>query len=255
MYRFSLFSPQEFDSDFIYDIDDTRSITSEPPTQYNGRYRRAMHSLDRYRTDDQTRYVPISEEYQLQPLLRVRSLKAMDHHTISAPSSPGLQPRYRSQERSSGHSRRQYTSQHGAHDQSSISKSASMPNGGFPIQGPLFSNYAPQQPVLYREHVIDRHIAERNASQCDAHRQHQRDASAGIHSNTLNRSLPIRYEPVNGHVAGASSNSYRHTNGHRYENHPTYFYTEQPNGGRSASYRQPSYATQTVGPHPTRIVY
>ncbi|CAF4506009.1 unnamed protein product, partial [Rotaria magnacalcarata] len=106
---------QEFDSDFIYDIDDARSVFSEPAPQFNAKYRKAVHSLDRYKIDDQTRYVPTSEEYHLQPLLRVRSLKAIDHHTTSAPSSPVLQAHYRSHERPNAYYRKQYISNQQGH--------------------------------------------------------------------------------------------------------------------------------------------
>ena len=266
---------QEFDSDFIYDIDDARSVISEPAPHYNAKYRKAVHSLERYRTDDQARYVPINEEYHLQPLLRVRSLKAIDHHTLSAPSSPVLQPRYRSYERSNVHYRQNSANQHGQHDnyQSSISKSASMPNGGFPVQqqfitGPLpMSPYHPQQaPIVYRERVIDRHVAERSTARDESHRQQQsngsvqtRSASASGQSQTLNRTIPVRYEAAatNGcaTAAGAgSSSSYRQSNGYKHDQYPNYFYNEQQNGGGDGSYRQPSYPPQYIGPHPTRIV-
>ncbi|CAF4750699.1 unnamed protein product, partial [Rotaria magnacalcarata] len=75
----------------------------------------AVHSLDRYKIDDQTRYVPTSEEYHLQPLLRVRSLKAIDHHATSAPSSPVLQAHYRSHERPNAYYRKQYISNQQGH--------------------------------------------------------------------------------------------------------------------------------------------
>ncbi|CAF3672349.1 unnamed protein product [Rotaria sordida] len=264
---------REFDSDFIYDIDDTRSILSEPAPQYSTKYRKAVHSLDRYKTDDQSRYVPINEEYHLQPLLRVRSLKAIDHHTISAPSSPILQTRYRSYERPNAYYKKQHMNQQGYHDSchhSSISKSASMPNGGFPVQGCVVQNYIPQQPVIYRERVIDRHVAERSASRGDSHRQQhqqqQQQESSGAmqtksaatygqtQTQTHHRSLPVRYETTNG-----TSASYRQANGYRHEQYPTYFYNEQQagggGGGRSSSYRQQPYGTHNVGPHPTRIVY
>lgn len=258
---------QEFDSDFIYDIDDNRSVFSEPAAQYNARHRKAVHSLDRYRLEEQCRPVPVGEEYHLQPLLRVRSLKAIDHHTISAPSSPALNARYRSHERPNAYYRKQYANQQAYQDnyqQNTISKSASMPNGGFPVQGV----YVPQQPVLYRERVIDRHIAERNASRDEMHRQQQQQAGASMQASsaaasgqaqTLHRAVPVRYEAAN--VAGAAaaagtSSSYRHTNGHRHEQYPPYFYDDprQQGGVRSSSYRHPPYAP-TVGPHPTRIVY
>ncbi len=253
---------QEFDSDFIYDIDDTRSVISESAPQF-AKYRKAVHSLDRYKTDEQTRYIPTNEEYHLQPLLRVRSLKAIDHHTLSAPSSP-IQSRYRQHERSNVQYKKQSMNQQGYQDkyQSSISKSASLPNGGFPIQPPIIPNYIPQQPMLYRERVIDRHIAERSTSRGESHRQQQqessgsmqaRSASATGQTQTLNRSIPVRYDTSNA-AATAGSSSYRHTNGSKYEQYPTYFYNQQGGGGAGGSYRQQSYATQNVGPHPTRIV-
>jgi hypothetical protein len=261
---------QEFDSDFIYDIDDTRSIISEPVPHHNAKYRKTVHSLERYKTDDQSRYIPTHEEYHLQPLLRVRSLKAIDHHTLSAPSSPVLQPRYRSYERSNVQYKKQSANQQGHQDnyQSSISKSASMPNGGFPVQQeflvqPPMPCYPPQQPMMYRERIIDRHIAERSASRGESHRQQQqessgstqaRSASSSGQAQTLNRSIPVRYETA----TGGGSSSYRQSNGHRQEQYPTYFYNEQQQqgggGGKGDSYRQQSYATQNVGPHPTRIV-
>ncbi|CAF1112433.1 unnamed protein product [Rotaria sp. Silwood1] len=263
---------REFDSDFIYDIDDTRSILSEPVPQYNGKYRKTVHSLDRYKTDEQTRYIPINEEYHLQPLLRVRSLKAIDHHTLSAPSSPVLQTRYRSYERPNAYYKKQYTNQQGYHDtchHSSISKSASMPNGGFPVQGCLVQTCIPQQPVIYRERVIDRHVAERSASRGDSHRQQQQQETSGTmqmnssgtygktqtQTQTLNRSLPVRYETSN--ITSGTSSSYRQANGYRQEQYPTYCYNEQQQGGggRASSYRQQPYPIHNVGPHPTRIVY
>ncbi|CAF1587705.1 unnamed protein product [Rotaria magnacalcarata] len=271
---------REFDSDFIYDIDDARSVFSEPAPQFNAKYRKAVHSLDRYKIDDQTRYVPTSEEYHLQPLLRVRSLKAIDHHATSAPSSPVLQAHYRSHERPNAYYRKQYISNQQGHQDNyqhnSISKSASMPNGGFPVQGA----YVPQQPVLYRERVIDRHVAERNASTGESHRQKQQGSSGSMQANSaalsgqtqaIHRTLPVRCEAVNGGGGGgasssyrhsngggvSASSSYRHSNGYRHEPYPTYFYNEQPQqaGSRSSSYRQPPYAPHSVGPHPTRIVY
>jgi len=246
-------SSQEFDSDFIYDIDDTRSLFSEPAPQFNTKYRKAMHSLDRYhRTDDgyQTRSHPNQEEYHLQPLLRVRSLKAIDHHTLSAPSSPVLQPRYRSYERSNMQTKRQsVVNQQTQQDkqQSSIAKSASLPNGGFPVQ----------QPILYRERVIDRHIAERSSSRGESHRQQQQESAGSYQarssrgqSEALNRSLPVRYEANN---ASASSASYRQSNSYKNEQqYPAYFSNEQNQFASTStnnSYRQPN-----VGPHPQRIV-
>jgi len=259
---------QEFDSDFIYDIDDTRSILSESAPQFNSKYRKTIHSLDRYKIDEQTRYIPTSEEYHLQPLLRVRSLKAIDHHTLSAPSSPVLYPRHRHYERSNVQYKKQSTNQQGYHDkyQSSISKSASLPNGGFPIQPPIIPNYIPQQPVLYRERVIDRHIAERSTSRGETQQQKQQESGGSMQTRsanttgqtqtqTLNRTLPVRYD-TSSTAATAGSSSYRHTNGHRHEQYPTYFYNEQQEGvgDVGGSYRQPSYPTQNIGPHPTRIV-
>jgi hypothetical protein len=247
---------QEFDSDFIYDIDDTRSVISEQAPQFNSKYRKTVHSLDRYKTDDHARYIPTNEEYHLQPLLRVRSLKAIDHRTLSAPSSPVLQPRYRSYERSNVQYKKQSTNQQGHQDkyQSSISKSASLPNGGFPVQAPV---YFPQQPILYRERVIDRHIAERSSSRGESNRQQQqessgttqaRSASTRTQADTLNRTIPVHYDSSN-----VGSSSYRQSNGYRTEQYPTYVHTEQQGG--SGSYRQQSsYPTQNVGPHPTRIV-
>ena len=254
---------QEFDSDFIYDIDDTHSILSEPAPQFNTKYRKTVHSLDRYRTNDHSRYVPTNEEYHLQPLLRVRSLKAIDHHTFSAPSSPVLQPRYRSYERSNVQYTKEATNQQGHQDNyhTSISKSASMPNGGFPVRAPL--NCVPQQPIMYRERVIDRHVAERNASHGESHRKQQQESSdkmqtSSTNSNgqtqTLNRSIPVRYETSNGTIG--TSSSYRQTNGYRHEPYPTYFYNEQQHGGGAdGSYRQQTFATPNVGPHPARVVY
>lgn len=272
---------QEFDSDFIYDIDDTRSVISEPAPHYN-KYRKTVHSMERYRTDDQARHVPTHEEYQLQPLLRVRSLKAIDHRTLSAPSSPVLQPRYRSYERSNVQYTKQSSAQQGQQDNfhSSISKSASMPNGGFPLQQSLLPhpppppNFYPQQPMMYRERVIDKHVAERSTSRGESHRQqHQessghaqqqqqqqtRSASASGQSQTLNRSIPVRYETSNAQTS-SSSGGFRQTNGLSQEQHPSYFYTEQhgTGGGGSSSrqqyYDQQTHPSQHVGRHPTRIV-
>lgn len=243
---------RELDSDFIFDIDDTRSMFSEPAPQCNTKYRKAVQSLERYRTDDynHARSYPNHEEYHLQPLLRVRSLKAIDHHTLSAPSSPVLQPRYRSYERSNMQTKRQSINQQTQQDKyhSTISKSASLPNGGFPVQPPIF---VPQQPVLLRERVIDRHIAERSSSRGESHRQQQQESagsyqarsSKGQQSDTLNRSLPVRYETAN---ASSASASYRQSNGYKHEPYPTYFSNEQ---NTSNSYRQ-----QNIGPHPQRIV-
>ncbi|CAF1619266.1 unnamed protein product [Adineta ricciae] len=261
---------REFDSDFIYDIDDTRSVISEPAPQFNTKYRKTIHSLERYRTEDQSRQVPTNEEYHLQPLLRVRSLKAIDHRTLSAPSSPVLHPRYRSHERSNAQYRTHSTNQQSYQEnfQNSISKSASLPNGGFPVQ---VAASIPQQPVLVRERVIDRHVAERSTSRNESHRQQQQQENASMQarsshassgqSQTLNRAVPIRYETSNMGTNSASS-SYRHANGYRQDQYPTYFYQEQYGGGGGGSgsssvggsYRQQVYPTQPIGPHPTRIV-
>jgi hypothetical protein len=269
------------DSDFIYDIDDTRSVISEPAPCFNTKYRKTVHSLERYKADDQTRFAPAYEEYQLQPLLRVRSLKAIDHRTLSAPSSPILQPRYRSYERSNVQYTKQTKNQQDGQDnyQSSISKSASMPNGGFPMQQNLLSyppppppNFYPQQPMVYRERVIDRHVAEKSTSRGESHRQqHQessghvqqqnqqqqqqqqqqqvRSASASGQTQTLNRSIPVQYE---------TSSGFRTTNGFSQEQTPNYFYNEQQGGG-TGSYRQQTndqqiFPSQSVGRHPKRIV-
>lgn len=87
-----------------------------------------------------------------------------------------------------------------------------MPNGGFPVQ--------PAQPVLIRERVIDRHVAERTGSKSDAHQNQNQSSNV---SQNLNRSIPVRYQ------------------------------NEQTSFGpmNNGSYRQNSY----VGPHPTRIHY
>lgn len=213
------------DSDFIYDIDDTRSIISEPAPVYNGnRLRKTVHSLERYHNFDD-RSAPAApagyyNEYQLQPLVRVRSLKAIDHRTLSAPSSPVLQHRHRSQHHQYQQQNHHYHQQHQQQQQhqhqnqnqnqqyhhyqqqqqqqNAISKSASMPNGGFPVL---------QQPILYRERVIDRHVAERSTSRGESHRQQQEQSAirgsgvstsatgaAAGQSATLNRSIPVRYE-------------------------------------------------------------
>lgn len=284
------FSLQEFDSDFIYEIDDARSVISEPAPYQNTKYRKTVHSLERYRADDQARYVPTHEEYQLQPLLRVRSLKAIDHRALSAPSSPILQPRYRSYERSNVQYTKQATSQQGHQDnyQSSIAKSASMPNGGFPVHQNLLPHppppphFYPHQPMTYRERVIDKHVAERSTSRGESHRQQQqessahtqqqqqhqqqaRSASASGQSQTMNRSIPVRFEGSSGGGGGASastagSGGFRQTNGYAQELHPNYFYNEQQAGGSTnGSYRQQyqdqqTYPAQHVGRHPTRIV-
>ena len=191
-----------------------RSVISEPSAAFNAKYRKAVHSLERYKVDEQIRSVGPQEDFHLQPLLRVRSLKAIDHRTLSAPSSPVLQPRYRSHERSNMQYQQQSSNHQNQHDhfQNSISKSASMPNGGFPVQ-----------PILLRERVIDRHVAERSASRSESQRQNQQESSgknqstsAAANSQTLNRSIPVYYE-----------------------------------NGSNSSYRQSSH----VGPHPTRVAH
>lgn len=259
-------------------------MISEPAPHYN-KYRKTVHSLERYRTDDHGRQVPTHEEYQLQPLLRVRSLKAIDHRTISAPSSPILQPRYRSYERSNVQYTKQSANQQGYQDniQSSISKSASMPNGGFPLQQNLLPypppppppHFYPQQPMVYRERIIDKHVAERSTSRGESHRQHHqesgghaqqqhtRSASASGQTQTMNRSIPIRYESSNANAsaAGGSSSSYRQANGFSQEQYPSYFQSEQHasssagSGGFRTQYQdQQTHIPQPVGRHPTRIV-
>ncbi|UJR26820.1 hypothetical protein I4U23_008133, partial [Adineta vaga] len=274
---------REFDSDFIFDIDDARSVISEPAPHHNAKYRKTVHSLERYKMDDNTRYIPSHEEYQLQPLLRVRSLKAIDHRTLSAPSSPILQPRYRSYERSNVQYTKQSSNQQGYQDnyQNSISKSASMPNGGFPLQQNLLPqpppppNFYPQQPMTYRERIIDKHVAERSTSRGESHRQqHQessgqtqqqqvRSASASGQTQTLNRSIPVRYENSNTNATLASSNSFRQMNISNQEENPSYFHSEQQGSSSAAAagggtYRQQcfepqTYSPQNVGRHPTRI--
>ncbi|CAF3670938.1 unnamed protein product [Adineta steineri] len=284
---------RDFDSDFIFDMDDTRSVISEPAPHLNTKYRKTVHSLERYRNEDQSRYIPTHEEYQLQPLLRVRSLKAIDHRTLSAPSSPILQPRYRSYERSNVQYTKQSANQQGHQDnyQSSISKSASMPNGGFPLQQnflppPPPPNFYHQQPITYRERIIDKHVAEKSTSRGESHRQqHQessghvqqqqqqaRSASANANTSssgqtqTLNRSIPVRYETSNGNATLASTGSFRQTNGHTQEEYPSYFHSEQHAGGGGGSsggggshrqqfyeQQQQTYSPQNVGRHPTRI--
>lgn len=202
---------RDFDSDFIYDADDLRSVISEPSAAFNNRYRKNVHSLERHRNEEYVRpTVGQCEDFHLQPLLRVRSLKAIDTRTLSAPSSPIIQNRFRSTDRSNVQRVRQDVQQD--RFQSSISKSASMPNGGFPVQ--------PAQPVLIRERVIDRHVAERTGSKSDAHQNQNQSSNV---SQNLNRSIPVRYQ------------------------------NEQTSFGpmNNGSYRQNSY----VGPHPTRIHY
>ncbi len=257
-------------------------MISEPAPHYN-KYRKTVHSLERYKTDDHARYIPTYEEYQLQPLLRVRSLKAIDHRTLSAPSSPILHPRYRSYERSNVQYTKQSSNQQGHQDnyQSSIAKSASMPNGGFPLQQNLLphpppppANFYPQQPMMHRERVIDKYVAERSTSRNESHRQqHQessghaqqqqqqqqqqqaRSASASGQTQAVNLSIPVRYETSNANAA--SSNSFRQTNGFTQEQQPSYSYNEQQGGGgggrRQQYYDQQTHPQQTVGRHPTRI--
>ncbi|CAF0733535.1 unnamed protein product [Adineta ricciae] len=272
---------REFDSDFIFDIDDTRSVISEPAPHHNAKYRKTVHSLERYRTDDNARYIPSHEDYQLQPLLRVRSLKAIDHRTLSAPSSPILQPRYRSYERSNVQYTKQSSNQQGYQDncQSSISKSASMPNGGFPLQQNLLPypppppNFYPNQPMTYRERIIDKHVAERSTSRGESHRQHHqessghtqqqqaRSASASGQTQTLNRTIPVRYESSNTNATLASSNSFRQMNASNHEEHPSYFHSEHQGSSSNAGggayrqqyFEQQTHSPQTVGRHPTRI--
>jgi hypothetical protein len=231
-------------------------VISEPAPFYTGKYRKTMHSLERYHIDDQARSIPTHEDYHLQPLLRVRSLKAIDHRTLSAPSSPVLQPRYRSYERSNHRYQQQSSNHQGYQDnyQSSISKSASMPNGGFPVQTPMVaaplpmspygsSSYQQQQPRMYRERVIDRHVAERSTSRGESHRQQHQDVNGNVHlrstssngpSSTLNRSIPVRYETDR-------ASSYRQSNGYRHDQ------TQQ----QGNNYRQQVH----VSSHPTRVVH
>jgi hypothetical protein len=196
-----------------------------------------------------------------------------------------MQPRYRSYERSNIQYTKQTANQQGYQDnyQSSISKSASMPNGGFPLQQSLLPqppppNFYPHQPMTYRERVIDKHVAERSTSRGESHRQqHQessghvqhgqqqqqqqqiRSASASGQTQTLNRSIPVRYETSNDNATLASTRSFRQTNGSTHEQYPSYFYNEQQGGsGGGGTYRQQYYDQQTypphnVGLHPTRI--
>jgi hypothetical protein len=177
---------------------------------------------------------------------------------------------------------KQTTNQQGQQDnyQSSISKSASMPNGGFPLQQNLLPhpppppNFYPQQPMMFRERVIDKHIAEKSTSRGESHRQqHQessghiqqqqqqqqtRSASASNQTQTLNRSIPVRYETSNANAATTSSTGFRQTNGFSQEQYPSNFYTEQQGGSSGGGYRQQyydqqAYPPQNVGRHPTRI--
>jgi hypothetical protein len=152
-----------------------------------------------------------------------------------------------------------------------------MPNGGFPLQQNLLPypppppHFHPQQPMVYRERVIDKHVAERSTSRNESHRQqHQessgqvqqqqaRSASASGQTQTLNRSIPVRYESSNANTA--SSTGFRQTNGYTHEQHPSYFYSEQQGsshagggGHRQQFHDQQTYPTQNVGRHPTRIV-
>lgn len=274
---------RDFDSDFIFDIDDTRSVISEPSPFYNTKYRKTVHSMERYRHDDQLRQVPTQEEYQLQPLLRVRSLKAIDHRTLSAPSSPVLQPRYRSYERSNIQYTKQSTNQQGQQNnyQNSISKSASMPNGGFPVQNTLFPYPPPPPPqfypaaaqgMRYRERVIDKHVAERSTSRGESHReqrqqsatqQHARSASAsGNQNQSYQLSIPVRFEESSSRNAGGAS-GVTHTTmstesgGFQTSSANQYYHDQQQNNGgayRQQSYDQQMYTGQPVGRHPTRIV-
>lgn len=237
--------------------------------------------MERYRADDQARYIPTYEEYQLQPLLRVRSLKAIDHRTLSAPSSPILQPRYRSYERSNVQYTKQSSNQQGYQDnfQNSISKSASMPNGGFPLQQSLLPhpppppNFYPQQPMTYRERVIDKHVAERSTSRGESHRQqHQesggqvqtqkqqqaRSTSASGQNQTQNLSIPVQYETSNANTT--SSSGFRQTNGFTPEPYPSNIFNEQRRSGNASGgvsrqqyYDQQTHPSQHVGRHPTRI--
>jgi hypothetical protein len=167
-----------------------------------------------------------------------------------------------------------------------------MPNAGFPPQQTLLPhpppppNFYPQQPMMYRERVIDKHVAERSTSRGESHRQqhqessghvqqqqHQessgriqqqqqqktRSASSSGQAQTLNRSIPVRYETSNAN-ATTSSTGFRQTNGYAQEQYPNYFYNEQQSccSGGGGSYRQqhidqPTHQPQTVGRHPTRI--
>ena len=166
---------------------------------------------------------------------------------------------------------------------SSISKSASMPNGGFPVQQnllpqpPPLPNFYPQQPMMYRERVVDKHIAERSTSQGESHRQqHQqsdshfqqqqqqqqpRSASTSGYSQSFNRSIPVQYETSNSSAGVTSSAGFRPTYGYAQEQYPSYFYNEQYGSGvgggggghRQQYYDQQTYLPQNVGRHPTRI--
>jgi len=278
---------RELDSDFIFDIDDTRSVISEPSPFYNTKYRKTVHSLERFRHDDQMRQVPTQKEYQLQPLLRVRSLKAIDHRALSAPSSPILQPRYRSYERSNVQYTKQSTNQQGQQNnyQSSISKSASMPNGGFPVQNTLFPHPPPPPPqfyppaaaqgMRYRERVIDKHVAERSTSRGESHREQRQEASSQQHarsasasgnqqSQSYQLSIPVRYDESSSRSAGGvgtgatftSKGSYGFQTSAAEPSHQYYHEHHQNNGGshRQQSYDQQMYTGQPVGRHPTRIV-
>ncbi|CAF0755155.1 unnamed protein product, partial [Didymodactylos carnosus] len=259
----------ELDSDFIYDVDDTRSVISEPAPHYN-RYRKTVHSLERHRLDQQQRhqqhYYPQESEYYLQPLLRVRSLKAIDR-ALSAPSSPILQPRYRSYERSNvKYTKDINTKRSGNVDnyQSNISKSQSLPSSpyGFPLQpySPPFIQVR-QQPLMYRERVIDREIAERSHSQGESSRQaheatstrqaqQQQQQQAGATSyntvrssnadeNFSSRSIPVKRETAtNGGDFGVGRESYNIYQNQRYSGqggattngHDVYSYRDYHNG-------------------------
>lgn len=259
-------------------------MISEPAPYYNTKYRKTVHSLERFRRDDQMRQVPTHEEYQLQPLLRVRSLKAIDHRTLSAPSSPILQPRYRSYERSNIQYTKQASNQQGQQDhyQSSISKSASMPNGGFPVQPNLFPYPAPVPPTFYppagaqgmryRERVIDRHVAERSTSRGESHRQQHQESSSQKHarsasasaahqSQNYHLSIPVRYEESSSSgraAATTSSAGFQPMSSNQYyqEQHQSSSGSGGGGGGgsfRQQHYDQQMYTGQPVGRHPTRI--
>ena len=235
--------------------------------------------------DERSHLAPAQEEYQLQPLLRVRSLKAIDHRALSAPSSPVLQPRYRSYERSNVQYTKQSNTQQACKDQcqSSISKSASMPNGGFPVHQnllpqPLPAPYIfPNQPMTYRERVIDRHVAERSTSRNESHRQHKesasqsqhqqqqqqqqkhvRSASASTQNQLAQRSIPVQYEASN---QTQKSYGFQTMHDHNQESSPNYFFHEQypagntAHGFRQANYDQQMCPPQSVGGHPTRTYH
>ena len=152
-----------------------------------------------------------------------------------------------------------------------------MPNGGFPIQQNLLPHppppptFYPQQPMMYRERVIDRHVAEKSTSRGESHRQqHQessshgqqqqqqiRSASASGHTQTSNRSIPVQYQVSNARAATTSSTGFRTSNGYKQEQHPNYFHSEQQASSGGGGYRQQycdqqTYPPQRVGCHPTR---